>query len=412
MTIVGCGTGRCGTVSLATLLNDQEDWTCTHEMPPLLPWEIDNVLASNRIKHFNSHDKIGDIASYYLPYVEMMFEEIEDLKVICLKRKKKDTVKSYMAKMDNTDPPRNHWADHDGEIWTSDSRYDPVYPNYDLGLDLKPRAYKRELIRTHWEEYYEKANFLSEHYRNFEIFDLESLNSKQGQENIFEFLEIEDPNLQVGIKENELVSKLSTVSFERFMKTYIATSTVFLDFGAFIGNTVEKALEFYKPDRVLAFEPYQPHFAQLNERFGDNDKIKCFCKAIGTKDGISPLYFHRSGKDVGGHSMLAGKCNVGKGYEEVDVININDVLKDYANMDSTFIIAKFDIEGKEYEVLDELINSSLISTIDELFVDWHWNKIDSITESKHQRLVEKLNDLGFGLTGKNEDDEFMINYRV
>jgi len=211
--IIGCGTGRCGTKSLAKLLDSQDGWTCTHEKLPRLPWKIDRILARDRVRYFNNHEKFGDVAFYYLPYIEMMFEEIDDLKVICLERDEEEVVNSYIVKMSNTDPPRNHWTDHDGKVWTKDPIWDRAYPSYDLGdplpseLPRPPEEYKEEVIRLYWNEYHETAEWLSKHYIDFEVFDTEFLNSKQGQENIFEFLEIEDPNLNVGIRENKLVTQ-------------------------------------------------------------------------------------------------------------------------------------------------------------------------------------------------------------
>ena len=35
--LIGCGTGRCGTVSLSRLVDGCVDATCTHERRPLLP---------------------------------------------------------------------------------------------------------------------------------------------------------------------------------------------------------------------------------------------------------------------------------------------------------------------------------------------------------------------------------------
>ena len=37
--ILGIGTGRCGTASLAKILNQQPDTVCSFDEPPLLPWK-------------------------------------------------------------------------------------------------------------------------------------------------------------------------------------------------------------------------------------------------------------------------------------------------------------------------------------------------------------------------------------
>ena len=43
--VLGIGTGRCATASLATLLNEQEDSSVSHEVRPLLPWNTENRLC-------------------------------------------------------------------------------------------------------------------------------------------------------------------------------------------------------------------------------------------------------------------------------------------------------------------------------------------------------------------------------
>ena len=193
-------------MSLAKLINDQEDWICTHEMRPILPWNIDEVLACDRIEYFNRKDKVADVASYYLPYVEMFLEEIEDLKVVCLKRDREQVVSSFMAKTANTNPPRNHWCNHDGDTWTLDPIWDRAFPNYDLDIETSPHEYKEELIRTYWYKYYEEAEWLSDRFYDFEVFDIDVLNSSTKQSGLFEFLDIDNP-ISGDVHENKLVAQ-------------------------------------------------------------------------------------------------------------------------------------------------------------------------------------------------------------
>ena len=72
---------------------------------------------------------------------------------------------------------------------------------------------------------------------------------------------------------------------------------------------------------------------------------------------------------------------------------------------------KIDIEGKEYDLLNNLIDTGAISYIDKIYCEWHYHKMRGYKKNKkkfqkkHDSLVSKLNDLGFKLTGHNLDDE-------
>ena len=73
--ILGIGTGRCGTASLAKILNRQQEAVCSFDEPPLLPWKHTDGprLIRERFARFRLHGKkrlLGDCASFYLPYIE------------------------------------------------------------------------------------------------------------------------------------------------------------------------------------------------------------------------------------------------------------------------------------------------------------------------------------------------------
>ena len=69
---IGCGTGRCGTTSLAKLIAGCDGAVCYHERRPLLPWVFNAELFQERLKWLSTATAriIGDVAYYYLPYLE------------------------------------------------------------------------------------------------------------------------------------------------------------------------------------------------------------------------------------------------------------------------------------------------------------------------------------------------------
>jgi len=170
--IFGLGTGRCGSTSLANLLG------LDHEGDPKLPWAFSQYALDNKLGYLLFLEKRGDVGMYYLPYVEAILRIFPKAKFVCLKRDRDETVESFKKKIGR----RNHWLVHNGNGWELDLNWDDKYPKYDL-------LNRDEAIGRYWDEYYTEAERLqSEHPSRFEIFPIETLNSKKGQDSIFDFI--------------------------------------------------------------------------------------------------------------------------------------------------------------------------------------------------------------------------------
>jgi hypothetical protein len=183
--IIGLGSGRSGTVSLKTLLNMQHNHIITHERRPLLPWAVDKGALEQKLfeilteqsvmNQINGPTVLGDIAFYYLPYVELIMDLHPNTVFICMKRDKKATVDSYMKWTKG----RNHWMLHNGIIWRLDPEWDVCYPSYNMFGD-NPKIVKRFAVERYWLEYYLEAEGLQAKYPdNFMIVDIEDLNSTE-----------------------------------------------------------------------------------------------------------------------------------------------------------------------------------------------------------------------------------------
>lgn len=111
---------------------------------------------------------------------------------------------------------------------------------------------------------------------------------------------------------------------------------VFVDCGAFTGDTIQELLAKSKPQRVFAFEPDEKNYQTLVKNFTDNDSIVCL--KMGAFSKKTTLSF------AGGNAD-ASKI-VDDGAIQIEVDSIDNIL----NGDkATFI--KMDIEGAELEAL-------------------------------------------------------------
>lgn len=192
--IFGVGTGRCGTKSLATLLNLQTSTKISHELGKPLPWNYCEKSLFDKIGEINSNNKMGDVAFYYLNYIPKLIDTFSgNIRIIGLKRDMNSTVKSYL----NHTRGRNHWRKHNGILWKKDKVWDKAYPKYTVWN--KTRA-----ISKYYKDYYTELDRLVEIYpQNICIFDTRELNLTDGIHKILEFAGVNNSFKKIIVHENK-----------------------------------------------------------------------------------------------------------------------------------------------------------------------------------------------------------------
>jgi hypothetical protein len=238
--VIGLGTGRSGTASLAKLLNAQKDALCFHEMnpscvrffgtprpilnaideyqtivdggdPSLLTVDLGRPVAAkayDQLCKMNRVRLIGDIAFYYLSYVEAIAERNPNVRFLCLRRDIDETIASWMNKSciprwrskylaDKfgawiTREPfyesRNFWMNHDGTRWKPYPVWDKCFPKFEA--KTKPEA-----IRMYCEYYYEEASRLAEKLDEvFRYVEVDQMSSPGYQAGILDFVGVSPEN--------------------------------------------------------------------------------------------------------------------------------------------------------------------------------------------------------------------------
>ena len=233
MIVIGLGTGRSGTASLANLLTAQHDAHCFHEMNPSCvrffgtPRPILNAIdewqtvldggdpsmvtvdlgrpvaakAYNKLCQMPRVRLIGDVAFYYLSYVETIAAHNPNVRFLCLRRDIDETVESWIEKSriprwfsksvaDRlgawlTRTPyyksRNFWMEHDGSRWQKDPLWDKCFPHFEA-------AFKRDAIRKYCEYYYEEADRKVAKLKGiFRFVPVDRLNDHRYQSDILSF---------------------------------------------------------------------------------------------------------------------------------------------------------------------------------------------------------------------------------
>lgn len=188
--ILGVGSGRTGTGSLAELLDKQPGVSCTHE-GLFIPWEKDLIAYYQAlIKLVNNATEpiIGNVAFYWKNYLSEVFRDLVDPKIIVLKRKRQEVIESFSALYYG----KNHWSSREEDNW--DGR-DPgmqilsaMFPKYDLS--------KEEAIGQYWDEYYADMDFWMDKFPdNMMLVDMYDLKDKATQRRILKFIGIPTRNM-------------------------------------------------------------------------------------------------------------------------------------------------------------------------------------------------------------------------
>jgi len=242
--VIGLGSGRSGTASLASLIDRQNGGLCFHEMNPSgavfsgnpqshlnVVNEFQSILSGGsraslsidysrpmsvetyeRLAAMTQVKLLGDIAYYYLNYVEDILAVVPGCKFVCIKRDREQTVDSWMKKSMIKRWPSlyiadrfkalitrtpfytqyNHWQDHNGEIWKQDPVWDSCFPKFET-------KEKIEAIRLYWDYYYLEADRLQKLFPdNFRIFDIDDLSDSHGQKRILEFIGVDAGDMNYG----------------------------------------------------------------------------------------------------------------------------------------------------------------------------------------------------------------------
>jgi hypothetical protein len=181
--VIGLGTGRCGTHTLAEILS-QQGFDSEHERFEHLRWEF-SPWPDFHLSRASGPRPWADTGFYYLPYVELLLNDYPKTKFICMERNRADVIDSFLRHM----PPECDWFREDGP-----------YDHWFHSFPTFPSMYTpQQAIGAYWDLYSEAAARLSHSYpESFLTANVSLLNSWDGIASILEWLGI--PNHKAIIK--------------------------------------------------------------------------------------------------------------------------------------------------------------------------------------------------------------------
>ena len=163
---------------------------------------------------------------------------------------------------------------------------------------------------------------------------------------------------------------------------------VFIDCGGHDGCSVRKfrkEIDINGEYHIISFEANKEY-----SKFYDNfENHQFYNKAVWTYDGHIDFYLDQ--KKGYGSSLIKEK-RTGRLDKENPEKTECVSLSSFIEIESTRydeIILKLDIEGAEYEVLQDMINTGAIKKVTKLMIEWHYNKV-GVSEEVHDSINNEL----------------------
>ena len=125
------------------------------------------------------------------------------------------------------------------------------------------------------------------------------------------------------------------------------------------------------------FEPHPFYYQKLKDKYKSNNKVKVFNYGLG--GSTESLYLTDSGA---GSEVTKEKTDI-----KISIKDITEVIEDF-DIEKIDLL-KLNIEGSEYDLLEKLLKSGLISTIDKLQIQFHENINDA--DLRRDRIRRDLN---------------------
>ena len=172
----------------------------------------------------------------------------------------------------------------------------------------------------------------------------------------------------------------------------IQKGDVIIDLGANVGEVSEYFLA--KGAQVYAYEPNPHAFEILKDRVEHKKNVILHKAAVSNYAGNTKLWLHEQHandelKFSQSSSLQSEKENVSADSVDVSVVNISEVLQPHDKIK----LIKIDIEGGEYDIMDEIMRQA--DKISYVLLETHEKKNPAFRE-RHDAMIARIQDLNLG----------------
>jgi FkbM family methyltransferase len=182
------------------------------------------------------------------------------------------------------------------------------------------------------------------------------------------------------------------------VEKYTKPGDIALDIGANVGDVSSCLITL--GFKVHAYEPDSRCIRFMNKRFGKDAGRKVIInhRAVSNFNGRINLGYGDITPES--NSILETRPGVTDSCgEEVEVVNITEILADLEYVP----LVKMDVEGAEYDILEELLKEENLDRFGLCLVETHAGKIPGL-EEKHEAVENRIKELGL-------EDRVFLNWR-
>jgi len=152
---------------------------------------------------------------------------------------------------------------------------------------------------------------------------------------------------------------------------------LFIDCGAHCGESILEAKKrFGENTKIVSFEANKNLFTKLSEYFQGDPNVAIHNKVVWINNNYTKFYLSTAFSD--GSSIYKEKISGGISENVYQKVQCIDIIEYIDNIDQSKwdIILKLDVEGAEYEILNQMINKGLMGKISEFHGEFHPTKIN------------------------------------
>lgn len=147
--------------------------------------------------------------------------------------------------------------------------------------------------------------------------------------------------------------------------------------GGYLGDSVQEWLRFPQI-RIVVVEPVVEYFKELQRLFEGNSRVSLFNVAVGGRNGEMDIFVD---------GLESGFRAKGSHIQKTGIVKFNEFLSE---LDQIPKVIEMNIEGGEYEVMSNLIESDLLKSIQTLLVQFHRSSIEDEVLRANSRLALSL----------------------
>lgn len=173
------------------------------------------------------------------------------------------------------------------------------------------------------------------------------------------------------------------VAIRSFMKTCLLHRMIYFLMEVDLRGGFTNEIVIRYGCRSIIFEPVHNFADKLKLRYANNDRIEVIEAALSNRNDVGKIVFAMDGSSI----FNARFTNLSQNEMfEIKLICIKDFL--LTRQINNVGLLKLNIEGSEYEVLEQLLDSNLLKSIRCLLVQFH--RVDAQSEQRRSFIRDGL----------------------